>query len=250
MADTNCIRSLYVDREHQTCAQCSAEFSGRKRKYCSVSCNSTAQNRKHGSVPLNEYRARVRRDGNYFHCETCYKPAYRSQHIGDPPNRFCSQACRVKLSSDKIGEIEALRRIARNWRRPTKLALFRNSCSRCGVEFIASTTKGNHRRLCHTCRVSMQRAAKASREARKRGCNSEAVDPILVFARDRWRCALCGVKTPQVLRGTYMDNAPELDHIIPLSLGGPHTYTNTQCACRKCNGKKSNRPLGQLLMFG
>ena len=69
----------------------------------------------------------------------------------------------------------------------------------------------------------------------------ESVDPFKVFDRDGWVCQMCGVPTPRELRATWEDNAPELDHIIPLSKGGPHTYKNTQCSCRKCNQRKSDK---------
>jgi len=41
-------------------------------------------------------------------------------------------------------------------------------------------------------------------------------------------------------------DAPELDHIVPIAAGGSHTYSNVACACKKCNIKKSSKPLGQL----
>jgi 5-methylcytosine-specific restriction endonuclease McrA len=91
-----------------------------------------------------------------------------------------------------------------------------------------------------------RRVQKGRREARKRGVAYESVDPMKVFARDKWRCQLCGIKTPKSLRGTCEPNAPELDHIDPLAAGGSHTYANTQCACRRCNGAKGAKPLGQL----
>jgi len=64
------------------------------------------------------------------------------------------------------------------------------------------------------------------------------VDPFVVFERDQWHCYICGEPTPQELRGTYDKRAPELEHIIPLSKGGEHSYANTACACRECNGSK------------
>jgi 5-methylcytosine-specific restriction endonuclease McrA len=82
------------------------------------------------------------------------------------------------------------------------------------------------------------------------GVHYEQVDPFKVFDRDKWQCQLCGVKTPKVKRGTNDSNAPELDHILPIAKGGAHTYLNTQCACRKCNMKKSDKPMGQMLMIG
>jgi 5-methylcytosine-specific restriction endonuclease McrA len=76
----------------------------------------------------------------------------------------------------------------------------------------------------------------------------EAVDPIKVFKRDRWRCQLCGRKTLKQHGNT--PDSPELDHIVPLALGGEHTYVNTQCLCRDCNGKKGARVAGQLRLVG
>src|SRR5690606_14803487 len=82
------------------------------------------------------------------------------------------------------------------------------------------------------------------------GVPYEPVNVLLVFERDGWRCQICGKDTPQSRRGTNYSNAPELDHRIPISKGGPHTYDNVQCACRECNGRKSNRTEeGQINMF-
>jgi 5-methylcytosine-specific restriction endonuclease McrA len=33
-----------------------------------------------------------------------------------------------------------------------------------------------------------------------------------------------------------------VDHIVPLSLGGPHTLDNAQLAHLRCNAIKGNRP--------
>ena len=37
-------------------------------------------------------------------------------------------------------------------------------------------------------------------------------------------------------------NSPEIDHIIPASLGGPDTRDNTQVLCQTCNRRKGNGP--------
>ena len=85
---------------------------------------------------------------------------------------------------------------------------------------------------------------------RRTRTKGEVVVPEIVFDRDQWRCQLCGVKTPKSLRGRWDNRSPELDHIIPLSKGGAHTYSNTQCACRACNIRKGAKPMGQMLLFG
>jgi len=96
---------------------------------------------------------------------------------------------------------------------------------------------------------ALRRAYKAKDKALRRARilqDFEAFDPIKVFMRDKWHCQLCGVSTPKRLRGTYEDDAPELDHVVPLALGGSHTWANVQCACRSCNISKGARALGQM----
>jgi 5-methylcytosine-specific restriction endonuclease McrA len=50
-----------------------------------------------------------------------------------------------------------------------------------------------------------------------------------VFARDGWTCQYCGAP------------AENLDHVVPKSRGGSHTWDNVVAACRRCNSKKENR---------
>jgi 5-methylcytosine-specific restriction endonuclease McrA len=50
-----------------------------------------------------------------------------------------------------------------------------------------------------------------------------------VFARDHWSCQYCGAP------------AENLDHVVPRSRGGAHTWENVVAACRRCNSRKENR---------
>jgi len=50
-----------------------------------------------------------------------------------------------------------------------------------------------------------------------------------VFARDDWKCQYCA------------SPAENLDHVMPRSKGGEHTWENVVAACRRCNSKKENR---------
>lgn len=97
---------------------------------------------------------------------------------------------------------------------------------------------------CPSCSDANVRVLKskygAVRRLRVFDSQSENVDPHKVFHAAGWKCQICGVDTPRSKRGTYDDDAPELDHIRPLAKGGEHSYTNVQCACRKCNAKKSD----------
>lgn len=57
-----------------------------------------------------------------------------------------------------------------------------------------------------------------------------------VFARDDHRCQYCG------------DPAESLDHVIPRSRGGEHTWDNVVAACRPCNVSKRDRYLSETSM--
>lgn len=59
----------------------------------------------------------------------------------------------------------------------------------------------------------------------------EDVDPRVVFTRDNGMCGIC--RKPVDVTSNW-----ELDHIIPLSKRGPHSYANVQLAHRKCNRSK------------
>lgn len=122
-----------------------------------------------------------------------------------------------------------------------------HSCSGCGDGLSGHNLK---QRLCSGCaelrRQSSKRIYRGARKAAVRAATMEAFDPFEVLERDCWHCYMCGCATPKVLRGTYADNAPELDHIIPIASGGEHSRRNTACSCRKCNNAKSDKPLGQL----
>jgi 5-methylcytosine-specific restriction endonuclease McrA len=50
-----------------------------------------------------------------------------------------------------------------------------------------------------------------------------------VFARDGGRCAYCG------------GSASSIDHVLPRSRGGRHSWDNVVAACHRCNRMKADR---------
>jgi 5-methylcytosine-specific restriction endonuclease McrA len=55
-----------------------------------------------------------------------------------------------------------------------------------------------------------------------------------VFARDGGRCVYCA------------SPATSLDHVIPRSRGGQHTWENVVSCCRRCNHAKADRGIAEL----
>lgn len=94
-------------------------------------------------------------------------------------------------------------------------------------------TRWYHRNLAHARMLSLRK------EARRRGLLAkqlvEEVDRLVVYKRDKGICGLCGL---YVMFGDY-----HLDHVIPISKGGLHAYSNVQVAHKACNLKKSDRLL-------
>jgi hypothetical protein len=68
----------------------------------------------------------------------------------------------------------------------------------------------------------------------------EFVNPLKVFNRDKWICQLCNHPVSKIRDRRFIDIA-SLDHIIPISKGGEHSYANTQLAHLSCNIRKGNR---------
>jgi 5-methylcytosine-specific restriction endonuclease McrA len=57
-----------------------------------------------------------------------------------------------------------------------------------------------------------------------------------IFARDDQRCQYCGAA------------AESIDHVVPRSRGGEHTWDNVVAACRPCNVRKRDRLLPETSM--
>ena len=178
-------------------------------------------------------------------CVVCGAQFHYQRANRGRPRIICSDACKAERRLLQVPK-----------------AAHRCRCIRCEASFTAS--KPNAIYCSQACRQSIRRQRKKARgwkrppqraywalkRARKLTATVEAVDPNAVFERDGWRCHLCGCKTRPKDRGTTRSRAPELDHIVPLSQGGDHSYQNTACSCRRCNLRKGAKLVGQLRLFG
>ena len=59
-----------------------------------------------------------------------------------------------------------------------------------------------------------------------------------VFIRDGFTCQYCGRQAGDLT----------IDHVVPRSRGGPHTWDNLVSACKTCNHRKGGKSLGEARM--
>jgi hypothetical protein len=241
------------------CGHCGQETT--RPTYCSIKCSAVARQRRLGIRPKHEVIAESKAAAIRFDCLECLK-SFRPTRSGDHragQQKFCSRDC-SNAESRRGQKVREEARLYARWAKDAKLkakAVERiNSCRDCYI----SLPKAKQR--CEPCRKKRQveskarqklsatyRARKNAAKARRRSSltdkDAERFDPFEIFDRDGWRCHMCRCSTPKRYRGTIKPNAPELDHIVPLSKGGKHTRANTACSCRACNGVKSDRIFGQ-----
>lgn len=195
-------------------------------------------------------------------CEVCGTP-FRPDRYKGLSKRTCSRTCGLFIHSKRIlatpldwrqcrcGEWFIANSIKRHCA-PAPKPSIPHCCRTCGCAIPMRV------RLCDACRkrnnrVNRNRAENARRRrlrdaglypnsshrarARRFGVEYMPILPRTIFERDRWRCQLCGRKVLRSKKAPH-PRSPSLDHIMPMSLGGPHLPTNVHCACLGCNTDK------------
>lgn len=202
---------------------------GRRRKHCSDKCREGMRAQRAARAPAKYVRLGCR----HFDCAHCGE-SFSSDH----KRKYCSTKCMAVARVDAI-------RVARQ-AKSKKKELIR--CKVCEAVFCQLPSTPGRMLYCTPCAATRtDNTYSIARKARLKLVTVEDVDRLVVFERDKWLCQMCGIKT---VAEPYTDRSAELDHIIPLSQGGLHSYLNTQCSCRKCNGSKGAKARGQMLMFG
>lgn len=260
--------------EHQiTCAGCGAQFTcDRRRKYCQPLCYPSAPRgpvtRRCACGEL--FAAKT----NGIKCKNCRSDKYRQggnknlrREDRPEPCEGCGSVmalykglCNPCMKIQKqIRETYSLRKLSKRTHLPPILLEAQEVeavCHECEAHFkYKRSTQYSYEGCARKfCSVKCQRKANARIRTRKRravakGVEAERIDFVKVFQRDGWRCGICGCKTMKAKRGTTHERAPELDHIVAIANGGPHTWDNVQCACRACNSRKGATDYGQIPLF-
>ncbi|QDH93339.1 HNH endonuclease [Gordonia phage Thimann] len=132
--------------------------------------------------------------------------------------------------------------VEKTWRPVAK-----RSCGGCGKTIYTYTDDPR----CNPCRkvnAAPRIPARDKQRAEYWGVDYEHVVRARVYERDGWECGICHTPVDHDLEYPHPESA-SLDHIHPMSLGGAHSYANTQLAHLRCNIVKANRVGGEQLAF-
>lgn len=206
------------------CSYCNKEIVGRKRKYCDRKCQ-----RKYQSD-----LDKLKRKNWKGVCKNCNKI------ITGKRRKYCTAECRYEWT---------IANAHTNWNNEIR------NCVSCGTVFLP--TKINQTYCSFRCQQKgifirkknkeyfkpLRRRIKTTRRDKFNENFVERINKIKVFERANWHCQSCNCETPRLLMGSMEDNEPTIDHIIPISKNGEHSYKNVQCLCRRCNALKADKIL-------
>lgn len=128
-------------------------------------------------------------------------------------------------------------------------------CEDCGDRPARPFTQGFMRSLCVSCRISADTARRnanhALREAKIRA-GDKGINWQALWLRDGGICHLCRKKVKYVPGNAINPMGGTIDHLIPLTPDGTHTWSNVALAHRRCNISRGNRDVVpvQLLLVG
>jgi 5-methylcytosine-specific restriction endonuclease McrA len=169
-----------------------------------------------------------------FVCVVCEAEFERERKPGRPPT-VCSPECRA----------EDNRRRAKGWyhANPARIAEHPSRTAPRRKVYYAGYYAANRaseiqRSLAYARGPGRdaKRARDAARFALTRGApTAERFTLDEIFDRDGGVCHLCLNAVPRV--------DATMDHVIPVTKGGPHTRANVKLAHRSCNTRKGNRLL-------
>lgn len=89
-------------------------------------------------------------------------------------------------------------------------------------------------------RIAYLRSGTHARRVLAAGAESDKMTIADLLVRDERICQICGSLIP--LDAAWPDPlSPSIDHIVPISKGGTHTFGNVQSAHLRCNMLKGDR---------
>lgn len=196
-------------------------------------------------LPISEFhKDKSRKDGHHVYCKPCVKK-YHSENSADLTRKASEwnalhpeniKAIMARYYSNHRTEIN---RRVREYRKNTPLHLRKTTTNRADYKHAYyEAHKENSLRRRQEWRVNHRdrdTETTLKRKAKKYNTQTEFIRKYVVYERDHGICYLCG--------NPVDPNCWHLEHKIPLSKGGTHTYDNVAVSHPICNMRKSAKIL-------
>lgn len=217
---------------------------------------------------------RIISTGKYKGCKKCYEKqcrvcgkiihGYRKQDICSKCKKkqktnekkkkciYCGKEfsyCKNDMCQECIEEFKKMKELYKKTIQESKKEYKTQICECCGKEFYPRR---------HGTKYCSERCARKTSNKRKdilrdkrlkeNGEIDNSITLEKLYKRDNGICKICGKKCNyndyrEDENGTFIvgNNYPSIDHIIPISKGGQHTWDNVQLAHMICNSIKNNK---------
>lgn len=267
-------RAVGVRRNPQRPAVCRLRFFGCGRcgklqvgpagvgrsVYCSTCAVYKRRERNRRKMKKRSESKRARLTQTLASCDLCDDPVLRRGVSRCPRHVGIKTTSAVRYAECECGRLYIQRgarkfcseRCARVWynlrsgRSYSVCPVAYGDCVECGSCFVRRV-----RQVGAFCGASCERRArKRDRRHRQRssGGESERITISSLGDRDRWTCHICAKRVTR--RRGNSDSSPSIDHLVPLSRGGKHAWTNVALAHRICNSRRGTGGEVQLLLVG
>ena len=254
------------------CSHCGKEFDGHKRnvtnRFCSLECYNEYRKqeytKKFNLVFGDNFEIVAFEEKNIvIKCKTCNAVFYRClKQIWSKGVKCLTCAKREQEQRNEIKAhikerqraIQSLIRTLRkrvtqlNREQEKKDRLITKVCPVCGKEF--RTIYDTQKYCSKQCQVRVMRYIQELKK--RKGIEASAIidrDITLrqVYEKDNGVCYLCGKKCDyedyKIINNAFIvgDNYPSIDHVIPISKGGEHSWGNVRLAHMSCNSQKGEK---------
>lgn len=254
-------QTLEAQKVRKPCPYCGQTMGHGRRVQCGAPKCQQAYQRQRMREDSRKRRAKEPKPPP-FSCAQCGERCTPGENVASHATKFCGATCKGRWHvANPRPEIVAKQRRARR-RSAAERKLRRAAagstgtrvwrcgpCIECGQSF---TSQHGHAACCSVACINRSQRRRNRRKyrakhgsdshrarARRFGVAYEPIDRDRVFADDEWLCGVCGEPTdPNAAPCTPL--SPSLDHIVPISRGGPHVRDNVQCAHFECNWRKSD----------
>jgi 5-methylcytosine-specific restriction endonuclease McrA len=118
-------------------------------------------------------------------------------------------------------------------------------CIECDNTFISLNKKQTCSERCSKKRYNRRKELSRRKRLKQNGDIDYSITIDKLIRRDKGKCSICGSRIDkkdfiETEEGYFIagDSYPSIDHILPVSKGGTHTWDNVQLAHRSCNTDK------------